>query len=116
MKNFIQKGDTLTATAPADVNSGDLVVVGNIIGVAAYDAASGADVEVDVEGVFELPKVLTDVIGQGDKLYWDSSVSKLTKTAGTGSKPLVGFATTAAGNGVATVRCNIEWTGQTGPA
>jgi predicted RecA/RadA family phage recombinase len=116
MKNYIQTGDTLTVTAPADVSSGDLVVVGSIIGVAAYDAASGADVEVDTDGVFELPKVVTDVIGQGDKLYWDSSVKKLTKTAGTGSKPLVGCATVSAGNGASTVYCNIEWTGQTGPA
>jgi predicted RecA/RadA family phage recombinase len=64
-----------------------LVVVGSIVGVAAFDAATGADVEVTVEGVFELPKVTTDVIGQGDKLYWDSGQAKLTKTAGSGSKP-----------------------------
>jgi len=116
MKNYIQPGETVTVTAPADVTSGTLVVVGSLVGVAAFDAASGADVEVDTEGVFSLPKVLTDVIGQGDKLYWDSSVSKLTKTAGTGSKPLVGIARAAAGNGVAAVECLLMLTGQTGPA
>jgi len=35
---------------------------------------------VTIEGVFTLPKVLTDVIGVGDNLYWDSSAEKLTKT------------------------------------
>ena len=44
----------------------------SIVGVAAFDATSGADVEVTVAGVFELPMVTTDVIVQGDKLYWES--------------------------------------------
>ncbi len=116
MKNFVQKGNTITVAAPADVTSGQLVVVGSIVGIAAFAVSSGADVEITVEGVFELPKVTTDVIGQGDKLYWDSGQAKLTKTAGTGSKPLVGIATAAAGNGVTTVNCLLMPTGQTGPA
>ena len=116
MKNFVQDGNTITVTAPAAVTSGQLVVVGSINGVASFDAASGADVEVTVEGVFDLPKVTTDVIAQGDKLYWDSGQAKLTKTAGTGSKPLVGVATATAGNGVTTVYCLLMPTGQTGPA
>jgi predicted RecA/RadA family phage recombinase len=116
MKNFVQQGNTITVTAPAAVASGQVVVVGSLVGVAAFDAASGADVEVTVEGVFELPKVATDVIAQGDKLYWDSGEAKLTKTAGTGSKPMVGVATVAAGNGGATVNCLLMPTGQTGPA
>ncbi len=89
MKNFIQDGETVTLTAPSDVASGGIVVVGSIVGVAAFTALSGADVEVQTEGVFDLTKVTTDVIAQGDKLYWDSSTVKLTKTAGTGSKPVV---------------------------
>jgi len=64
MKNYVQEGNTITVAAPAIVTSGQLVVIGAINGVAAFDAASGADVEVTVEGVFELPKVTTDVIAQ----------------------------------------------------
>jgi predicted RecA/RadA family phage recombinase len=116
MKNYIQPGEILTVTAPADVKSGDPVAVGTIFGVACCDAANGTDVELNTGGVFELPKTLTDVVGVGDKLYFDSAAGKLTKTAGTGSKPLVGFAVMAAGNGVATVRCKVKWTGATGPA
>jgi predicted RecA/RadA family phage recombinase len=116
MKNFIQEGKTIPVTAPAAVVSGEVVVVGSIVGVAAFDAASGADVEVTVDGVFELLKISSDVIAQGDKLYWDSVQAKLTKTAGTGSKPMVGVATEAAGNSVTTVNCLLMPTGQTGPA
>lgn len=116
MKNFVQEGKTITVIAPATVTSGQLVVVGSIVGVAAFDAASGAAIEISTRGVFELPKVPTDVIAQGDKLYWDSALSQLTKTAGTGSKPLVGYAALAAGNGTTTVSCALLPTMQTGPA
>jgi predicted RecA/RadA family phage recombinase len=42
MKNYLQAGETVTVTAPADVTSGTLVVVGSLVGVAAFDAASNA--------------------------------------------------------------------------
>ena len=114
MKNFIQPGETLTLTAPSTVTSGQLVVVGSIVGVANFDAASGDDIEVDIEGVFELPKVSGDAIVVGDKLYWNGTA--LTKTQGTGSKPLVGYAVTAAGIGSLLIGCNLRATLQTGAA
>ena len=116
MTNFIQTGEVLTVTAAATVTSGQLVVVGSMVGVANFGAASGDEVEISVEGVFELPKVTTDVIAAGELLYWSSGVGKLTRTAGTGSKPLVGYAIAAAGNGATTVRCNVLPTMQVGPA
>lgn len=116
MKNYIQPGDTITVTAPAAVTSGALVVVGSIVGVAAFNAASGADVEIQTEGVFDLPKVLTDDVAAGNLLYYASETSNLTKTPGSGSKPLVGVALKAAGNGVATARCKLGVHGITGAA
>lgn len=56
-KSYIQSGDVLTVTAPADVVSGDLVVVGDIVGVATHSALSGKSVEIKTTGVFELKKV-----------------------------------------------------------
>ena len=49
MKNFIQPGNTLTMIAPVDVTSGIGVLVGNIFGVAAFDALAAAEVEITVE-------------------------------------------------------------------
>ncbi len=115
-KNYIQPGETITVAAPATTTSGSLVVVGSLIGVAELDAASGADVQIATEGVFSLPKVTTDVVTQGDKLYWDSVAGKLTVTPGTNSKPLVGFARAAAGNGVTVVDCWLSMSGQIGPS
>jgi len=116
MTNYIQEGNTITVTAPAAVLSGDYVVVGAIRGVACYDAASGAAVEVATEGVFTLPKVAADAVAAGDLLYWDATAGKATKAAGTGSKPLVGVAVKAAGNGVSSVDVKLGVHGLTGPA
>ena len=117
MNNYIQTGNAVTVAAPlGGVTSGALVVIGSLIGVAAFDAAAGADVEIETTGVFDLPKVATDDVAAGDLLYYASATSNLTKTAGTGSKPLVGVAVDAAGNGVATVRCKLGVHGITGPA
>lgn len=117
MTNFIQEGNTLTVAAPSGgVTSGQLVVVGKIVGVAAYSAAVSVPVELVTEGVFTLPKVTTDAVTVGEALYWDSSVAKLTDTPGTNSKPLVGYAVEAADNGATTVKCRVVPTLQIGPS
>ena len=114
MKNYVQEGKTITVTAPAAVTSGQYVVVGAIRGVAAFDAAQGEPVELATEGVFTLPKVAADNIAAGDLLYWNGTAC--TKVPGSGSRPLVGVAVKAAGNGVATVNVKLGVHGLTGPA
>ena len=56
MKNFVQKGSNLTLPAPYAVVSGQLVVVGHIVGVAVHDAAAGDPVTITREGVFTVTK------------------------------------------------------------
>lgn len=53
MKNYIQPGNTITLTAPYDVNSGDGFLVGSIFGVATGAALSGAVIEAALVGVFD---------------------------------------------------------------
>ncbi len=114
MKNYIQPGKNITVAAPAEVKSGALVVVGALVGVAAFDALKDAEVEIATEGVFELPCATADDIGVGDLLYSDAG--ELTKVPGTASRPLVGAAVSAAAPGVVLVRCKLGVHGLTGPA
>jgi predicted RecA/RadA family phage recombinase len=100
MKNFKQKGETLTLTAPADVLSGAGVLVGSIFGVASGDALSGADVQVATQGVFNLAKDGSSFT-VGARCYWDNSAKALTSTAS--SNKLVGVAMAVAATGDATV-------------
>jgi predicted RecA/RadA family phage recombinase len=105
MRNYIQPGVNLTLPAPAAVASGEVVVIGDIHGVAAGDAASGAPVDLVTEGVFELPKVSALAIAIGDKVYWQAAEKLVSKTAS--GNTLIGVAVTAAANPSGTVNVKL---------
>lgn len=96
MKNYIQSGDTITVPSPADVKSGELVVVGELFGTAEFSAAAGDPVEITTKGVFTLPKVSAQAWTVGAKLYYVAADKQLTTTA-TGNT-FIGHAVEAAGN------------------
>lgn len=100
-KNFIQPGKVLDVTLAATITSGSGLLVGKRLGVALGDGASGDTISVQVEGVFNLPKLGTDVVAQGDVLYWDNTNKRLTTTATSNTQ--AGYAAAAAGNGATTV-------------
>ena len=106
MKTYVQPGKVITWTngTGSAVASGDVVVVGNIIGVAAVDIADGASGSVAIEGVYTVPKVSGAVIAQGESLTWDASAGAFDDNAATpGTGDVTGppaVAAEAAGNGV----------------
>jgi predicted RecA/RadA family phage recombinase len=66
VNNFVQPGNVLTVVAPVGgVVADQLVFAGSIVGVATCTAAAGAQVEVAVEGVFDLAKVPADALVGG---------------------------------------------------
>lgn len=82
MKNYIQPGETLTLTAPYDVESGDGLLVGSLFGVAKGKALNGAEVEAALCGVYSLKKDVSVPV-QGGKAYWDNTAKKVTSTVAT---------------------------------
>lgn len=106
MRNYVHQGRTLTIPAPAAVSSGGVVVAGAIAGVANGAAAIGQLVDVEVEGVFVLPKVAALAIAIGDVVYWDATNKLVTKTAASGNTKL-GVATTVAPNPSAVVSVRL---------
>jgi predicted RecA/RadA family phage recombinase len=93
MKNFIQTGDTLTVIAPANVLSGQAVLVGALFGVACNDAVQGTPVEIKRTGVYSLAATTADTGVIGAKIYWDNTAKRLTTTAT--NNTLVGALATA---------------------
>jgi len=81
MKNFIQPGNVVTLVAPYNLTSGQGVLVGAIFGIAANDALQGTSVEAVRDGVFVLGAVTADTLVTGDKVYWDNTARRITKTA-----------------------------------
>lgn len=106
MKNFIQSGNVVTVIAPYNVTSGQAVQVGAIIGVAANDALQGTPVELVRQGIFALGAVTADTLAMGDKVYWDNTNRRLTKTAT--NNTLVGAAAAAKSGTEATATALLD--------
>ena len=105
MRNFIQRGDSLTFTNADAVVAGQGVKMGSLFGIAATDAAPGETFEASIVGVFELPKV-AGAIGAGAKVYWKSDTANVTATAS--GNTLIGATTVAAPDGAMTTQVRLN--------
>jgi len=74
-KNYVREGDVITyLNTGAAIASGDLVIVGNLVGVALTDiAATAGSGAVAVEGTFSVPKVAGAVIAQGATVVYKAA-------------------------------------------
>jgi predicted RecA/RadA family phage recombinase len=105
-KTYIQPGEVLDVTLAAIITSGSGLLIGKRLGVALTDGAVGDTIAAQVKGVFNLPKLSTDVVAQGDLLYWDNTNKRLTTTVGTNT--LAGYATAAASGTATTVNISLN--------
>lgn len=107
MRNAIQRGERITYTnSGSAISSGDVVVIGNCVGVASVDIANGETGEVAIAEVYQLPKVSGAVIGQGETVNWDVSATAVDDNAATpasGDVSDFGIAMEAAGSGITVV-------------
>lgn len=107
-KNYIQPGKVIDHTAAAAISSGDAVVIGVLLGVALADIAQDATGSVQIEGVFEMPKLSTAVITAGASLTWDVSAGEfIIASAAIGDLEGAAVAIEAAGNGATTVLAKL---------
>lgn len=104
MKNFVEKGETFRFTAAADQKSGDLIIVGDLVGVAVTDVKAGDEGVAHACGVYRLPKA-AGAIGQGVKVYWVTADSNISATAS--GNTLVGRAWEARASGDTTVNVKL---------
>lgn len=88
MRNFIQNGERLRLYPTDSVMSGDVVVVGDFVGVAFanYDIDDGDGVICDLAGIYDLPKAV-GAWTQGQKLYYDKAAKNVT-AAEAGNVPI----------------------------
>lgn len=86
MKNAVQPGKTITATAPYDRTSGQGAKIAGIFGVACSDVLSGKIGEFDTVGVFDLAKATGAAWTEGQAIYWDDSAKNCTPTVGSNLK------------------------------
>lgn len=86
----------LTLTAPSGgVVGGSPVVIGSIFGVPIADAAEGDSFALTRAGVLELAKTTGQTWDEGDRIFWNDSTKRCTKTSAVGLYA-IGSATAAA--------------------
>lgn len=115
--NFVQPGKVIEWTnGGSAVDAGDVVAIGNILGVATVDIGAGESGSVAIEGVYTAPKASGAVIAQGESLTWDVSAGNFDDNA---ASPATGditgppaVAMEAAGNGVTSLA--VKFTGAAG--
>lgn len=105
MATLVHNGAAIDYTPGAAVSAGDVVVLGDIVGVAPRDIAANALGSLQVAGVFEFPKASATVIAVGAKVYWNAAGSVATVT---NTDKFCGHAVAAAGNGATAVRVLLD--------
>ena len=95
MKNYVQKGNALDVIASSAYSSGEIVIEGNLVGVAVADIASGETGSISARGVYQFEKESAASLAQGDIAYYDASTKKLDAT---NTNPAVGYVVKVVGN------------------
>ena len=89
---FIQDGKSIDYTPSSAVTAGDVIVQGELVGVAKQDIAANTLGALAIDGVFEFPKPTgagTDA-AVGTLMYWDVADGNAQETADTGTNKLIG--------------------------
>ena len=104
----VQVGDVVNIVANADYNVGDPINFGARVGIASTDVASGGDVALQLEGVFQFTAVTGDTIALGDLMYLDN-IGEVEATTVSTSNQFIGYAVTEKAGAVAgTVNIKLD--------
>ena len=97
---FIHDGHSIDYAPGSAVSAGDVVVQGDLIGVAKRAIAAAALGALAVAGVFDFPKTAGtgEAISAGAKIYWDVGDSVAKTDDETGANKLIGKTVAAAGD------------------
>jgi len=107
---YIHEGNSIDYTPAADVAAGEVVVQGELVGIAKLDIPAGTLGALAVVGVFDLPKATgaSTAIAEGLDVYWDESAKEATTNSDTGSNKRIGRSIAAAGDNDASVRVRMS--------
>jgi predicted RecA/RadA family phage recombinase len=102
---FVHEGCSIDYTPAANVAAGEVVVQGDLVGVAKQPILANQIGALAVEGVFDFAKA-TGALAVGVIVYWDDTNDVATTTA-SGNKQ-IGKVVRAAASGDATVRVKLN--------
>ena len=106
---YIQAGDAVDYTPGADVKSGDVVVQGELVGVAKLDIQTGKLGALALTGLFDFPKATGagTAIAAGTRVYWDVAEQVAKADSEAGANKELGKTVKAASDADAVVRVRL---------
>ena len=107
---FIHDANAIDYTPGSDVSAGDVVVQGELVGVAKTPIAANALGALAVTGVFDSPKTtgVGEAITVGSKVYWDVADQVAKTDDESGANVFLGKTIKAADDDDATVRVRLN--------
>lgn len=103
---FVQQGFSVDYTPVADVAPGDVVDLGNCVGIAPHAITANTVGALQVYGVYDVAKFTGEAIALWAPVYWDVGTTTATGTIGY-SEAVMGKCVQAALAGDSTVRVLI---------
>jgi len=107
---FVHEGHAIDHTPGADVSAGDVVVQGELVGVAKLDIPANALGALAVTGVYDFPKASGGGVtfSTGDIVYWDDTNDLAVATDGAGANKEIGNAVADAADADTSVRVRMS--------
>ncbi|MDX2198619.1 MAG: DUF2190 family protein [Phycisphaerae bacterium] len=107
---FVQEGLSIDYTPGGAIAAGDVVVQGELVGVAKFAIAANVLGSLTVDGVYDFTKATGggSAIAAGALLYWDDTNNRATTNAAAGVNKLIGKCIKAATDADSTVRARLS--------
>ena len=107
---FVQAGDAIDYAPAGDVAPGDVIVQGDLVGIAKQEIKAGALGALAVAGVFDVAKASGAAVtfSAGEAVYWDDAAKLALTTDGAGANKLLGKAVADAADADEVVRVRLS--------
>ena len=107
---FVCEGNAIDYTPSSAVAAGDVVVQGDLIGVARTSIAANTPGSLAISGVFDFPKATgaSSGITAGAEVYWDEADQQAKTDDESGANKLLGKVIQSAADADSTVRTRLN--------
>ena len=77
---YVQKGDAVDFTPVVDLDAGEIVRLGNLIGITKIPVKAGTRGTLALAGIFDVLKPVGITFSAGSSVFWDSSLGTAGKS------------------------------------
>ena len=107
---YVHRDEIIDYTPTADVAAGDIVVIGDIVGIAKLDIKAGVLGALALTGVYDIVKAAGTgtAVTRGAKVYWNATTKVATADSSSGVNLYLGKAFAAAADADTVVRVRLN--------